>query len=256
MRKINLKSLFFALPMLLVIGFGSAAQAEWNHGIGTGIGTRSFDGDIGTNIDILNLPFTFDVELEPDDYVDVLESAFGLAGYSTDGNWVIQYSIGGFELEDSSAGAAGGSATVNFEYFSTEVTVGYNLVKSQTMVFGVLGGFRYTDHDWDASGVVFGTQFYKSVDDDWVDALVGVTLNVPFADKWSWNNRLDAGFGGSEGTYNLSTGLGWRFHERWSTGFNIKYTAVEYEDSTEGAPDWDLYDVDELVVAANILFNW
>ena len=54
----------------------------------------------------------------------------------------------------------------------------------------------------------------------------------------------------------MSTGISWRFNKNWSTGFNIKYTAVEYENSTPTAADWYLYDVDETVANVNILYSW
>ncbi len=253
MRKFNLKSLLLALSLLLVMGFSSAAQAEWHHGIGTGFGARNYDGDIefyvsGAPNDTVKL----EVELEPDDFTDMMESAIGFAGYSTDGTWVIQYSLTSFELEETWVVPVVGFTTLNFEYFSAEATVGYNLVRSPSVVFGVLGGVRMIDHEYTARGVIIS----RTGEADWVDGLLGVTLNFPFTDKVSWNNRLDGGFGGSEGTINFATGIGWRFAKNWSTGFNVKYTAVEYEDGTVGNPNYYLYDVDETAVSVNIVYNW
>jgi hypothetical protein len=96
----------------------------------------------------------------------------------------------------------------------------------------------------------------RDIDKNWGDLLVGVTINVPINDKWTWLNDLNVGFIGSDGTYLVSTGLSWRFHQNWSLGFSGTYEAIDYEDHDEGNPNWYLYDVDEYTAGMNFMFHW
>jgi hypothetical protein len=96
----------------------------------------------------------------------------------------------------------------------------------------------------------------RSFDHDWTDAIVGATVNVPLAQKWTWNTRFNAGYGGSEGTYFASTGVTWRFLNNWSTSLIGRYSAVEYENGSEGNSDWYYYDAEESALSLNILYNW
>jgi len=101
-----------------------------------------------------------------------------------------------------------------------------------------------------------GVNRSKSIDESWTDILIGLSADVPFAEKWNWNIKADAGFGGSEGTYLASTGLTWRFYGGWSGTLFGKFVAVEYENASKGDPDWYLYDVDESTLGLTITYNW
>ena len=71
-----------------------------------------------------------------------------------------------------------------------------------------------------------------------------------------WNNRITAGFGGSEGTYMGQTGITWIFYKGWSSTLYGNYTAVEFENGDEGDSDWYLYDIDEFGIGLGFLYNF
>ncbi len=241
------------LSLLITVSFTSVTYADWNFGIGTGLFRMNAEGDQGFNTQLG--PVKFEVDLDPDDFSDLTESAIGFAGYATDGTWMIQYSYVNIELEDKvSAGAA--SATIGFDITGGEITAAYPVYKSPKMILGVLGGGRYTKHELSADVTVGATTLNWSIDNDWTDALIGLTLTVPLAEKWVWNNRVDAGFGGSEGTYSGNTGVTWRFYKGWSSTLYGKYMAVEFENGNRGDTDWYLYDVDEFGLGLGIAYNW
>jgi hypothetical protein len=83
-----MKFFFFMLVGLLSISLSGVAHADWSFGIGTGIFRVNFDGDMG--FDTAAGPVELDVDLDADDVSDVMETAFGLGGYATDGKWMIQ----------------------------------------------------------------------------------------------------------------------------------------------------------------------
>jgi hypothetical protein len=242
------------LCLTMIIGFNATAYADWNYGIGTGLFRLNAKGDQGLNTQAG--PKQFEVDLDPDDFSDLMESAIGFAGYATDGTWMVNFSFSNLQLEDTvSSGTT--SATFGFEVTGGEITVGHPVYSTPQLILGVLGGARYIKHELSADVVAPGpTTINRSIDNSWTDALVGLTLTVPLAEKWVWNNRVDAGFGGSEGTYSGSTGVTWRFYKGFSSTLYGKYTAVEYENENKGDADWYLYDVDEFGVGLAILYNF
>jgi hypothetical protein len=258
-KQMRSKIFFVVLVFLLVVGNSAMADAEWNYGVGTGFFFLNVDGTIGLNSTIAGGPVELDVDLDPEEVRDLLESAFGIGGYATDGNWTIQFALKNLELEgeerkQTPLGQL--SATLGFEVTGAEVAVGYAVYKRPKFIFSVLGGGRYTKHELTSDLRVGALRQTRNIDNDWTDVLVGATAVVPFTEKWTWNNRFDAGFGGSEGTYTVNTGLTWRFAEHWSTTLYGQYAAIEFENASKGDSDWYLYDTDEFGVGINVSYNW
>jgi len=257
-----MKFFFFMLVGLLVTGFGSVAHADWSYGIGTGIFRLNIDGDIGYNIEYNNIgPVEVGVDLDPDDIDDVMETAFGFGGYATDGKWMIQYSYGMMELEDKPRSTLPSGDTVHaklgFDATGGEITVGYPIYEDTSLIVRLHAGARYTEHELGLDLTINGTPVLsRDIDEDWTDALFGISADIPFAEKWMWNNKFNAGFGGSEGTYFAQTGLTWRFLKHWSASLYGKYTALEYENGSKGDSDWYLADWDEFGAGLSVLFNW
>lgn len=255
------KSLLALLSFLGIMSFSTIAYAEWNLGIGTGPQWLAVSGDVGINTVLGDVEL--DVDLDAKDIKDVTKSAIGLGGYVTDSNWFFQYAVGKLELEEkASRGVRTGAtltAKVNFDVTGAELTAGYFIYKIPALQLRAYTGARYTKHELDLS--ISGIGFFpgnrtRSISESWTDALIGLSVDVPFAEKWSWNIKTDAGFGGSEGTFLASTGLTWRFYGGWSATLFGKYVAVEYENGSKGDSDWYLYDVDESTLGLTILYNW
>ena len=243
----------------ITMGSHSIAQANesgWEFGLGTGFFGLNLDGTVGMGTTLLSA-LELDIDVSASDTKEVMESAFGFGGYATNGTWLIDYSFLYLQLEGDGSGSNVKYAKLEFEVSGFEAMVGYPVLKTSNITLNLHGGVRYTKHKITNSfQTLGGTAFSKEIDEDWVDALIGLSANIHFAEKWVWNNRITAGFGGSEGTYSAFTGLSWQFHKNWSTSLYGKYTAVDFENSTKGAADWYLYDVDEYGLGINILFHW
>ena len=240
----------------------SAAYAEWHFGIGTGLALNNVDGEQGFNTQLG--PVKYDVKLDPEDFNDYTKTAIGFGGYVTDSTWLIQYSYANIELEDKEStfvpAANSTIATkINFKMSGAELTVGYPVYRTPSLIVLLDGGLRYTKHKFDGNLNITGAvnaQSRRKFDHDWTDVVLGTTITVPLAKAWSWTSRLNAGFGGSDGTYLVSTGITWRFHKYWSVGLNGKYVSVKYENASKGDSDWYLYDADESSIGLLVLFNW
>jgi hypothetical protein len=254
------KSFILIMICLVTMGFHSMAQAndEWNFGLGTGFFGLNLDGTVGMDLTTIDTAVEIDIDMSSSDVGDIMETAYGLGGYATNGTWLIDYSVHYLKLEGDESFSTGNVSRIDLQYENSgfEIMVGYPVLKNSNIVVSLHGGVRYTSHESEISVIRLGTTYTKNIDEDWVDALIGLSANIPVAEKWMWNNRITAGFGGSEGTYSAFSGLSWQFHKNWSTSLYGKYTAVEFENSTKGDADWYLYDVDEYGAGINILFHW
>jgi hypothetical protein len=248
------------LNLLIAISFCSVSYADWSFGIGTGIFGLNIDGDVG--MDTIAGPVEIEVDLDAGDTMDLLESAFGLGGYATDGKCTIKYSIGTLELEGKESTYITAinntvSAEVNYQADSAEVSVGYPVYRTPSVIVSLDGGVRYTAHEVSTNVTITGgPSANKKIDEKWTDVFIGTTVTVPFTKEWIWNTSANAAAGGSDGTYMGSTGVTWRFLENWSGTLFAKYTAVNYENSRKGHPTWYLYDVDEFGLGLSFLYHF
>ena len=72
-----------------MLSFSSAAHAEWNFGMGTGIQALNTDGVMGFDSAFGSVEVPID--MDADDIFDSMESAFGLNGYAANGNWMFHF---------------------------------------------------------------------------------------------------------------------------------------------------------------------
>lgn len=232
------------LALALILGPSLQAQDEWKFGIGTGIVSFSLDGDIG--FPTPGGGVIFDIDLDNSDTSDLVESGFGFGGFAAKGKWQILYSLGTATLEDSDAGLS-----ADWDRTQAEVAVVYNFAKTGNHFWNVLFGARYVDHDWTFTTATTTAE----LDESWTDGLIGITHVVPFATKWSWSNRLDAGFGDSESSTMFTTAINRRVGQHWLFNFNITLKSLEFGDAEEIAnSDFYLYDVDETAFGIGFMY--
>ena len=162
------------IVLMTLILASSAAHAEWHFGIGTGLSFNNIDGKQGFTSALAG-PIKYDVELDPGDFNDLTKTAFGFGGYATDGTWLIQYSYANIELEDKASEYvpdldSTARLTINFKTTGAELTVGYPVYKTASLVAMIDGGVRYTKHEFDNSlrvkGAVTGGGS-RDFDHDW-----------------------------------------------------------------------------------------
>ncbi len=250
------KNLSLALVSSLVLtALSASVQAQdWRYGIGTGPAALAVDGDMGFNTKAFG-PIEISIDLDAEETSDIMESAFGFGGYASNGTWTISASFGTVTLEGKANN--GVTQVVNdFEITTGELMVGYNVSRTESLSVDLLGGVRYLDHDLSLEITQGETKLKSDIENDWTDVLIGISFGVPLNSNWAWNTRFDAGFGGSEGTYSVNTGLVWRFRESWSATLYAQRQAIEFEEGRKGDSDWYHYDMDETTVGITILYNW
>lgn len=219
----------------------SIANAEWNYGIGSGIGASSYDGDL--KISGLG---TLDVEYDQDDF----ESGIGAAGFATDGTWVFNLSGSSVEYESKDSISGQASTKNTFERTFAEFTVGYVAYQQDAITLTPYLGINYTNHDWE-----FKSSTDKAdLEDSWIDAVFGLKFAYKINDEWTWNNSANYSAGDSEGCFGVKTGVSWEFAEHWVAGANVGYESEELE-GTDGGQDFD-YDTDVTTFGLTIAYTW
>jgi hypothetical protein len=239
------------VAVILASSLASRAQADgWSTAIGTGLFGLNVKGDMGFGTNLFG-PLALDVDLSSSDLSDLTRSAFGVAGVSTNGTWTIYYNGGSLELEDSSSGTTAGgtpvSAGIKFKVTKAELAAAYNFARIGRSAWGVLFGADYTRHHYDPFFSVGAATATRAIGNDWTDAIVGLTNSFVLSPRWVWGNRVDAGFGGSDGSYHARTELLWDagLSERWIFSLYADYRKTDFENSSPAQADWYRYDVAE-----------
>lgn len=259
---------FAALIALCVLSISHVEAKPIYFGIGTGLQRLNAEGDQGLHINTGNIGpvLVKDFELDPDDFSDLMESAFGFGGYVTDGTWIATFSLAQLKLGGDPSGelpALGATfdSEWSFDVLTGQLMVGYPAYRNEkgTMTVTPYGGFRYMKHEIGAELEITGANVNsaeRSVDHNWTDIVIGTSLDVALAPKVHWSTSLDAGFGGSEGTFHVGTGVQWRFWKHMSIGPNFNFMALDYENGDPQDSDWYKYDASEFGAGISFLFHF
>ncbi len=230
--------LFFTAALLTA----SVSQAEWKFGIGAGIGAFDIDGDgtLGAN--------SGDIEYDSGD----LESAFTLQGYAAKGAWIFRSTVFSIEVEADQTPEPGVTISdLNFKRLIWDLTAGYKLIEGEAWTITTYGGIRSVSHEM-SSAALGGTDF----DNTWTDLILGSTATYTLGEKWFWSSGLEAGFGGSEGSFGANTGLTWRFAMHWSASAVFSWSSSEYEEGNAGDVDFYQYDAKETKLGLGVVYHF
>lgn len=215
---------YYSLVCGLVLGVAVAGQAadrkenKWSLDLSLyGLGA-AMSGDVT----VKGVPA--DVDIGFDKIWDNLSSA-GMGsvriGY---GKWAFTTDVIYMGLEAEKNGVS-----AEFDQWMVEPSVSYRFSPK----FEVLAGARYNNLSGEIRGPgILPTPRILSGTQDWYDPIVGGVLNLPFAEKFSFNLRGDiGGFGvGSELTWQAFPYLGWRFAQWGSLEAGYRWMYMDYED--------------------------
>ena len=180
----------------------------------------------------------------------MFESAFGFAAFAANGPWKVNFGYATLTLEDDDS-----DLDAEWDKVQAHLEVEYHFATTGKHRWGVLAGVTMFDHEWEFQNKVSGEK--SEPEDDWTDAVVGVTHSVPFAKNWSWSNRADYMFGDSEGGFGVSTAVNWMVAESWVVNFSLSYEDLEYGDDGDiGDNDFYYYDVEETTIGVGFMYTW
>jgi len=235
------------LAAALSIGHVTSAQAQtrssasggWTYEFTPYLWGAAMKGDVEAG----TLPKT-SVDMSFSDIVDILD--FGLMGAfeARKGRWGFFLDAIYMKVSDSATASRTGAGPLG-----ATLTVGANLQLEQTMLAGavmyrltdgstpvdLVGGLRYNKLDVEATAdfTVLGLAGSRSrnADKDWVDPYIGVRIQHPISDRWTFVGNADiGGFGvGSDFTYQLAAGLDYNFSKSISGKLGYRYINTDYD---------------------------
>lgn len=236
-KRSSMLTLAASLALLLAIPAGAE---EWKYDLELYLLGAGIDGTAGIGLVESEIDLSFGDVLE-----DLELGAMGLFR-ARKGRWAF--------LGDAifvGLGAAGAAADVDVDQLILE-GVGVYMVTDR---LGLLFGGRYVDID---NEIVFRGPLgvRASGGDSWVDPVVGLGVESPMSEKWTFYGRFDVGgFGvGSELSYQVKLNLGYRPSERYSLRFGYRLLDIDYDDG-RGA-DRFLYDVETSGPNAGIVLHF
>lgn len=248
--KRNPLAAMMTLPLVLAaVSYAPVVAADdWKFGLGTGLSSLALDGDVGFVGESGGV--VAEIDLDNGDTADMFESAFGFVGFARKGDWTIGFGYATLTLEDDES-----AFDAEWDRAKAHVEVEYNFATTGNHRWGVLGGVQYTDHEWELKNKTTG--FKSEPEDDWTDAVVGLTHSVPITEGWTWSNRADYAFGDSEGSVGAKTSVNWRPLDNWVFSGSIAYYSIEYGDEGDiNDSDFYYYEVDETAIGLGFMYTW
>jgi hypothetical protein len=247
-KKYRWQWLIAASSLVMASQSALAAEDGWRFGLGSGFTSFSLDGDIGfptTGGGVIE-----SIDVSNSDTSDMLQSAFGVNGFAARDEWTIVFAFGRVSLKDKDAGLS-----AKWDKTQAEVSAVYQFASFGNNRFGAQLGVRYTKHDWDLNGGALTG--IESPNEDWTDAIIGLTHALPLSDAWTWRSAANYGFGGSDGTTFVQTGLLWQPHEHWRFNVDARYLDTKYGDKSDiNKSDFYYYDVKEPAFGIGFMYVW
>ena len=229
------------LCALMLTGTVQAAEADWEHTLALYMVGAGIDGEAGVG------PVTGDVDVSFGDILDNLE--FGAMGaYRAErGPWAITADLIFMSLEqdDDGLGPLGRTdVKVEADQLITELDGSYRLTDSLDAYVGL----RYWDLESEvhiAGGGPLGETLHAKATEDWIDPLIGLRYEWPFADRWALVSRADVGgFGvGSDFAWHATIFASWAWTDNATLLIGYRHLDVDYDEG-EGSGRF-LWDVSE-----------
>lgn len=226
----------FAKPLLLstvtLLGAAGIAKADdWQHTITPYLWGASLSGTTAIG------PVSSDVEAPFSDIISNLKIG-GMLSYRGDHDRLaIMIDVFYVDLEGDKSSTAGPlqiDATARVQETIVEADVGYHLTDRTVAFFGL----RYNDISPDVAvtttGPLGGTTLAASGSESWVDPLIGVTMEIPLSDRWSFGLRGDVG------GFGVGSDFAWQAVAtvRWQTGKTVylvggyRYLSADYQNGS------------------------
>jgi len=236
-----------AILAMALFASSTAQAGEWKHEFAPYVWGAAMEGQSGIG------PVTVDVDVSFSDIVDNLETGFQGVYRGTKDRVSVTVDLVYMGLGATGNGPEGYvRGDVDMDQVALEVAGGYEVLE-RLVVFGAL---RYNDisMEIDTSGPL-GTRS-ASLDEDWIDPVIGAHYTIPFADKWSFTLRGDiGGFGvGSDFAWQAIGSVRWQANERLGVVGAYRYFEMDYENGS-GA-DYFKYDMATSGPGVGVVFTF
>ena len=223
------KSRFLLLAILVAVGVAASADAqgqsdEWQFQLAPlYLWAMSVDGTM-TFRDRASGEFEVDFK----DAFDNLETAFTIHFEAGKGRWRLLADASYLNLGDSEEiPTPGGTADIEIKNLILEGGFGYEV----TNQLWIIAGVRYFELDTE-----IGFELAPSIapSESWFDLYGGLMWRPKLGKRWTFASRLDAGFGGSDLTWNAAAAIDFRLG-KWAAVFaGYRHLQYDYRNQNTG----------------------
>ena len=237
----------------LALAANPANADEWSYQIEPYLLGVTIDGDAS-----IGRVTGADVDVDFGDIIDNLELA-GMVHFEArhESGWGMFLDYAFMDLSNDITGPLGGvlDADVRQGVLEAMLVKGTRSGDAQLDYFA---GLRWWDNDVDVTidpVIPLGT-VSASVDEDWVDLVVGVRWKNPISGKWTLVLKGDIGAGGADFTAGAVIGFRYRIGELTELDLGYKALYVDYENGTPGQPGYFKYDTTTHGLAIGLMFKY
>ena len=248
------KILFSALAAgTLALAANPANADDWSYRIAPYFLGTMIDGDAG-----IGRITGADVNINTGDILDNLDLGFMVRFEARHENgWGVALDYAFMDLGEGITGPRGGvlSGDVRQGVLEAMLVKGTQSGDAQLDYFA---GLRWWDNDVDVTidPVILPGTVSASVEEDWVDLVVGVRWKNPISEKWSFVLKGDIGAGGADFTASTVVGFRYRIGELTELDLGYKALYVDYETGTPGQPGYFKYDTTTHGPAIGLMFKF
>jgi hypothetical protein len=242
LKRITTLALVAGLPVVATAGSARAEEkSAWKLSVEPFLMMTSISGDAsvgrvtGAPVDV-----AFEDILENLQFAAMLHAeAFHQSG------WGVLFDNGYMDLGADISGPLGGVTDVGVKQGVLELLAAkkFPLEKGS---FDLIGGLRWWDNSVDitVNPAILPGSANLSIDESWIDPVIGVRLTFPLTKPLKLVLRGDiGGFGvGSDFSALAMAGVHYRFNDMLSLDLQYKALWVDYADGTQGTPGYFAYD--------------
>jgi hypothetical protein len=223
----------------LALAANPANADEWSYQIEPYLLGVTIDGDAG-----VGRVTGADVDVDFGDILDNLDLG-GMVRFEArhENGWGVALDYAFMDLSNDKTGPRGGvlDAELFQGVFEALLMKGTRSGDAQLDYFA---GLRWWNNEVDVviNPVLLPGTVSRSVDEDWVDLIIGARWKNPIGEKWSIMLHGDIGGGGADFTAAGIVGFSYKIDESKELNLQYKALAVDYETGTPGQPGYFKYD--------------
>jgi len=230
--------LFFSTFMLPL---AASADDAWNFSIEPYLLAANIEGDASVGRAV-----GAEVDVDTGDILENLKMAMMIHGeaHHPEG-WGIIFDYGFMKLGADGVSSTGGVIDAEVRQGTLELLGArrFDLAKSY---YEIYGGIRWWDNDIDLfiNPAILPGSATASINQDWVDPVIGIRFTTSLSRDWELVLRGDIGGFGVSSDFSglLAAGAHYRFRELISLDIQYKALWVDYEDGNRGTPGYFAYD--------------
>lgn len=258
MNRVQPTVLTLAMLAAGLLTFGSTATAsnsdEWSFEIEPYLLASSIEGDAS-----LGRVTGVDVNADFSDILDALDIGAMIHFEAVKNRWGLILDYGFMDLGGQVPVALNGVLTAEARQGILEAFALRRFDRGENTL-DVYGGIRWWDNDIGATVdllVLPGTP-NPSVEQDWVDPVVGARWRHPFSESWDLALRGDVGGFGVESDFTATAGVSlfWKFKKTMALEIGYRSLWVDFEDGTAQMPGYFAYETATHGPVTGVVFSF